>query len=66
VIQGQSGMSMLPTQSFTFNADENKTRVDLEVSMKISGMFKLMEFMLPSQLKKIWSNYFIQLNELAS
>jgi len=66
VIEGQSGMSMLPAQSFNFSEEGNKTRIDLDVSMKISGMFRLMEFMLPSMLKKTWANYFIQLNQLAS
>lgn len=66
VIEAQSGMSMLPTQSFTFSLEENKTRVDLSVTMKVSGFFKLMEFMLPGQLKKIWAKYFENLNQLAS
>jgi len=66
VIEAQSGMSMLPTQSFTFSSEENKTRVDLSVTMRVSGLFKLMEFMLPGQLKKIWSKYFENLNQLVT
>ncbi len=66
VIEAQSGMSMLPKQSFTFSSEDNKTRVDLSVTMKVSGFFKLMEFMLPGQLKKIWSKYFENLSQLAS
>jgi uncharacterized protein YndB with AHSA1/START domain len=66
VIQAQSGMSLLPTQSFTFTGEGNKTRIDLNVSMKVSGLFVLMQFMLPAQLKKIWAKYFDNLNQLLS
>mgnify|MGYP002136875543 CR=1 FL=1 len=66
VIEAQSGMSMLPTQSFTFSENGNTTQVELSVTMKVSGFFKLMEFMLPAQLKKIWGKYFENLNQLAS
>lgn len=66
VIEAQSGMSMLPTQSFVFSSEGNKTRIDLSVTMKVSGFFRLIQFMLPAQLKKIWSKYFENLNQLAS
>jgi uncharacterized protein YndB with AHSA1/START domain len=66
VIEAQSGMPMLPVQSFTFTAEGNKTRIDLSVVMRTSGFFSMMEFMLPAQLKKIWEKYFINLNQLLS
>jgi len=66
VIEGQSGMSLLPTQSFTFTDNGGVTGIDLEVTMKVSGFFRLMEFMLASQLKKIWAKYFINLDRLAT
>lgn len=66
VIEAQSGMSLLPTQSFTFAPEGNSTRVDLTVNMKVSGLFVLMQFMLPAQLKKIWAGYFENLNRLAT
>lgn len=66
VIQGQTGMSLLPTQSFSFAADGDKTRIDLLVTMKVSGFYKLMEFMLPSQLRKFWVRYFENLNRILS
>ena len=66
VIEAQSGMTMLPTQSFTFANEGNNTRIDLEVTMKVTGFFKLMEFMFPMKLKPIWAKYFINLNQLSS
>jgi uncharacterized protein YndB with AHSA1/START domain len=64
VIEAQSGMSLLPTQSFTFTNEAGKTRVDLTVNMKVSGLFRLMQPMLPPKLKKVWANYFVNLNSL--
>lgn len=55
---------MLPTQSFTFTAEGNTTRIDLSVVMKTSGFFSLMEFMLPAKLKKIWERYFENLDQI--
>jgi len=66
VIEAQSGMDLLPTQSFIFSPEGNKTRIDLTVLMRVSGVFKLMQFMLPAQLKKTWTKYFINLNDLVS
>jgi uncharacterized protein YndB with AHSA1/START domain len=64
VIQAVSGMSLLPTQSFSFQSQGNKTQVQLKVEMQISGLFKLMAFALPKQLKKIWAGYFENLSQL--
>jgi len=66
VIEAQSGMSLLPSQSFTFIREGNKTRIDLDVSMKVTGFFILMQFMLPSMLKKTWAKYFVNLDKLVS
>ena len=66
VIEAQSGMPLLPTQEFTFTPQGNKTKVDLEVTMKVSGFFRLMQPMLPKQLKKIWAGYFQNLNQMLS
>ena len=64
VIEAQSGMPMLPMQSFTFTPEGSKTRIDLSVVMKTSGFFSMMEFMLPAQLKTIWERYFENLDNL--
>lgn len=66
VIEAQSGMPMLPVQSFTFTPEGKKTRIDLSVVMRTSGFFSMMEFMLPAQLKKIWERYFENLDQLMS
>ena len=66
VIEAQSGMTMLPTQTFTFSAEGNRTRIDLSVIMKTSGFFTMMDFVLPAQLKKIWEKYFSELDRLLS
>jgi uncharacterized protein YndB with AHSA1/START domain len=66
VIEAQSGMTMLPAQTFIFSAEGNKTRIDLSVIMKTSGFFSMMEFALPAQLKKIWEKYFHDLDQLLS
>jgi uncharacterized protein YndB with AHSA1/START domain len=58
VIEAQSGMALLPTQSFTFMPQGNGTEIRIQVTMRTSGLFKLMEPMLPGQLKKIWAQYF--------
>ena len=64
VIEAQSGMAMLPKQSFTFTPQDGGTRIDLQVSMRTSGFFRLMESMLPGKLKKIWAKYFVNLDQL--
>ncbi|HJR79240.1 MAG TPA: SRPBCC family protein [Anaerolineales bacterium] len=58
VIEAQSGMALLPTQSFTFVPKGSRTKVQLQVTMRTSGLFRLMEPMLAGQLKKIWAKYF--------
>jgi uncharacterized protein YndB with AHSA1/START domain len=58
VIEAQSGMALLPTQSFTFVPKDGGTEVHLQVMMRTSGLFRIMEAMLPGQLKKIWAKYF--------
>lgn len=66
VIEAQHGMDLLPTQSFVFSPEGDQTRIDLTVVMRVSGFFKLMQFMLPAQLKKTWAEYFANLNNLVS
>ncbi len=63
VIEAQSGMPLLPTQSFSFSSQGDNTQIDLTVTMKVSGIFRLMQPLLPKQLKKIWRGYFKALNE---
>jgi len=58
VIEAQSGMALLPTQSFTFVSKDGGTEVRLRVTMRTSGLFRLMEPMLAGQLKKTWAKYF--------
>jgi len=64
VIEAQSGMLMLPVQTFIFVPEGNTTHLEVSVIMKTSGFFSMMEFMLPGQLKKIWEKYFINLDQL--
>ena len=64
VIEAQSGMPMLPTQTFTFAPEGSGTRLTISVVMKTSGFLTMMEFMLPAQLKKIWERYFDALDKL--
>jgi uncharacterized protein YndB with AHSA1/START domain len=64
VIEAQSGMALLPTQEFTFTPQGNQTRVDLVVIMRVSGLFTLLQPMLPTQLKKTWAGYFQNLNQI--
>jgi len=61
VFQAQSGMPVLPTQTFHFSPDGNGTTIDLSVVMKTSGFLTMMELMLPA-LKKVWKKYFINLD----
>ena len=63
-IEAQSGMAMLPTQTFVFSAEGTGTRIDLSVVMRTSGFFSMMEFVLPAQMKKIWEKYFANLDRL--
>ena len=62
-ITAQSGMSILPTQSFTLTPKSNGTQIQLNVDLKVSGPMKLMAPLFPKQFKKIWAKYFINLNE---
>jgi uncharacterized protein YndB with AHSA1/START domain len=64
IIEAVSGMNLLPTQKFEFIPQNDKTRIDLSVDMEVKGFFKLMQGMLPGQLKKTWAKYFSDLNTL--
>lgn len=66
VIEAQKGMKLLPTQVFTFSSQGNDTLVNLEVNMKTSGVFKLIEPMLAGKLKKVWKQYFGNLGKILS
>jgi hypothetical protein len=66
VIEAQSGMPMLPMQSFTFTPEANKTRIEFSVAMRRSGFFSMMEFMSPAELKKTWERYFENLDRLVN
>ena len=66
VIEARGGMSMLPTQNFSFQKNGNETKLVIDVDMRISGFMRLMEFMLPGQLEKIWAKYFENINALLS
>ncbi len=66
VIAAQSGISILPVQTFIFDAKGNTTRLEVSVLMKTSGFVTMIEFMLPGQLKKHWEKYFINLDQLLS
>jgi uncharacterized protein YndB with AHSA1/START domain len=64
VIEAQSGMSLLPIQSFVFTPEGNSTRVYLSVTMKTTGVFRLLGFMLQSRLKEKWKEYFVNLDRI--
>ncbi len=64
VIEAQGGMKLLPTQTFTFIAEGPVTRLQLSVLMRTSGFFRLMEPILPGQMKGIWAKYFENLDRL--
>jgi len=66
VIEGQKGMDILPTQTFEFYSEGSKTKIDLKVTLYVSGFFRLIQFILPSKSKKTWSGYFVNLNNLLS
>ena len=66
VIEAQEGMSLLPSQSFLLTVDGKRTRIDLTVTMQVSGLFKLMQGLLAPRLSKIWAGYFVNLNNFVS
>src|SRR6266404_5580304 len=61
-ITAQSGMSILPTQSFTLTPKDSGTHIQLDVDLKVSGLMKLMAPIFPAQFKKIWAAYFKNLD----
>lgn len=65
VISGERGMAILPTQSFSFVSKGNSTQVTLEVTIRTTGFFRIMEGLFPSMFKKIWAKYLVRLDELA-
>ena len=66
VIEAQSGMALLPTQSFTFSPEGNGTKIHLQVTMRTSGFFRLMEPLLAGPLKKTWAKYFENVEHILS
>ncbi|MBM2839936.1 MAG: hypothetical protein HW412_464 [Bacteroidetes bacterium] len=64
VIEAQGGMSLLPTQSFIFTPEGHSTRIYLSVTIKTSGVFGLLGFMLKSRREKTWKEYFLNLDSI--
>jgi uncharacterized protein YndB with AHSA1/START domain len=64
VIRAESGMSVLPTQAFTLTPEGGKSKITLDVDLRITGFLTLMAPLFPAQFKKIWAKYFENLNAL--
>jgi uncharacterized protein YndB with AHSA1/START domain len=64
VIEGQGGVSLLPTLSFILAPEGRSTRVYLSVTMKSSGLSSLLGFMQSSRLKRGWSEYLTDLDRI--
>ena len=63
-ITGRSGMPLLPTQTFILHSCAEGCELTLDVVMRTSGFWSLMAPVLPMMLKKIWKQYFIDLEKL--
>jgi len=64
VIRGIHGMPLLPTQTFLLAPHAEGCSLSLSVEMRVSGLWMLIAPLLPMMLKKIWKQYFLDLEAL--
>lgn len=67
VIKATGGPGVRPTQSFQLEAKESGTKLNFSVEIETSGLFRLMEPLLPGMIGKKWKGYLVNLkNQLES
>ena len=57
VIENIAGPGVRPTQSFTFTPSGNSTMLNVHVSVRTHGLFRLLEPLLPKMIGKNWDGY---------
>lgn len=64
VLENLTGPGVRPTQRLEFTPTTTGTRVDIHVDAATSGVFRLMEPLLPAQLRKKWTGYLDNLKHI--
>jgi uncharacterized protein YndB with AHSA1/START domain len=64
VIQAISGPGVMPTQTFQFETRDGGTRLSVSANVRTSGLFRLMEPMMPTMFSKTWRQYLSNLKHI--
>ena len=64
VIQAVSGPGVKPTQTFQFESRDGGTHLCITANVQTSGLFRLMEPMMPAMFSKTWSQYLSNLKHI--
>ena len=64
IIDAIAGPGIRPTQHFQFEAADGGTRVSFRGEVRTSGLFRLMEPVLPSMLSKLWAGYLANIKRI--
>jgi len=64
VIRAVAGPNVRPTQTFQFEATASGTRLSVSAQVRTSGLFRLMEPMMPTMFRKTWAQYLSNLKQI--
>jgi dehydrogenase/reductase SDR family member 12 len=64
VIQAISGPGVKPTQTFQFESRDGGTYLSITANVRTSGLFRLMEPMMPAMFSKTWTQYLSNLKHI--
>lgn len=64
VIENIAGPGVRPIQTFTFEAQGNATNFSVSITLRTSGLFRLMEPLMPKMIAKNWDGYLVKLKEV--
>jgi len=60
-IEATTGPSALPTQTFQFEPAGGGTRFSMRADVRTSGLFRVMEPLMPRMFSKMWAGYLVNL-----
>ncbi len=64
VIRAVAGPNVRPTQTFQLEATASGTRLSVSAQVRTSGLFRLMEPMMPTMFRKTWAQYLSNLKQI--
>ncbi len=63
-VRATSGFGMLPTVTYDFAARGTGTELSVRIGVRTAGLFRLLEPVMPGQIRKNWSGYLAELKRV--